>query len=156
MALGELLTPSWSLRGDAMWRYLGAAVAVHAVWTGAFLALFTLTIPLDHPWWEAGPWAVVVVLGLCVQMSVLLVLGLLVMLWLERGLGGRASAQRFMDLACGLEFRRRWPWTVSWALLVVLGLCGGGALGVMFVFVSLFLLTGPVDRADMKLCPEGV
>ena len=118
-----------------------------------FLVLFTLTAPLDNPWWDLGVRAVVVVMGLCVQLCVLPVLGLLVMLWPDRGLGVRASAQRVLDLACGLEFRRRWPWTVSWALLVVLGLGGGGALGAVFMFTSFF---HPVDPVDRRPCPEGV
>ena len=134
------------------------AAAVHAVWTGAFLVLFTLTAPLDNPWWEAGVRASAVVMGLCVQMCVLPVLGLLVMLWPDRGLGlgPRASACRCLDLAYGLEFRRRWPWTVSWALVSVLGLCGGGALGAVFMFTSFFHPVDRSDRSDRRPCPEGV
>ena len=106
-----------------MWRYLGVAAAVHAVWIGLFLVLFTLTVPLDHPWWEEDVGAAVLVFGLCVQAFLLPVLGLAVMLWPERGrgLGPRASAHRVLDLVSGLEFRRRWPWTLSGALLAVLG-----------------------------------
>ena len=124
-----------------MWRYLGLVGLVHAVWTAAFLVLFTLTVPLDRPWWEAGPWAVPLVLGLSAQMCVLPVLGLLVMLWPDRGLGlgFRASAHRVLDLAGGLGFRRRWPWTLSGALLAVLGWAGAGVLGLVVFFT---LITG--------------
>ena len=137
-----------------MWRYLGLVSLFHAVWTAGFLVLFTLTVPLDRPWWEAGPWAAPLVLGLSAQMCVLPVLGLLVMLWPDRGLGlgFRASALRVMDLAGGREFRRRWPLTVSGALLVLLGFAGGGALGLVLMFTSFFWLVDPVDR---ELCPEG-
>ena len=98
----------------------------------------------------------VVVLGLCVQMSVLPVLGLLVMLWPDRGLGPGVLAHRVLELACGLELRRRWPWTVSGSLLVLLGLGGGGSLAVVFMFTS-FLRPGDAgDAGDRRLCPEGV
>ena len=129
------------------------AAAVHAVWIGLFLVLFTLTAPLDNPWWEADVRAVVLVFGLCVQAFVLPVLGLLVMLWRDRGLGPRASACRVLELAYGLEFRRRWPWTLSGFLLVLLGLGGLGAVGLVFTFTSYFQ---PVDAVDRRPCPEGV
>ena len=141
-----------------MWRYLGLAAAVHAVWIGLFLVVFTLTVPLDHPWWEEDVRAAVLVFGLCVQAFLLPVLGLAVMLWPERGrgLGPRASAHRVTELVYGLELRRRWPWTLSGYLLILLGLGGLGAMGLVFMFTAHFQ---PVDRSDVVdrgSCPEGV
>ena len=136
-----------------MWRYLGVAAAVHAVWMGLFLVLFTLTIPLGHPWWEMGAGAVVLIFVLCAQGVALPVLGLLVTLWPDRGLGlgARASAHRVLDLVSGLEFRRRWAWTLSGVLLVVLGWAGLGALGLVFLFTHLMDICA---RASGAPAPE--
>ena len=80
----------------------------------------------------------------------------MVMLWRDRGLGPRASAVRVLELAYGLEFRRRWPWTLSGSLLVVLGLGGLGAMWLVFMFMAFVHALDAVDRVDAKFCPEGV
>ena len=116
----------------------------------------TLTIPLDHPWWELGAGAVVVVFGLCAQSVALPVLGFLVLLWPDRGLGARASAHRVLDLVSGLEFRRRWPWTLSGALLAVLGWVGAGfgAMGLVFLFTHLMGIWSRASGAHGAPVPE--
>ena len=147
---------SWPVRGDAMWRYLGMAAAVHAVWTGAFLVLFTLTAPLDNPWWEAGVRAAVVVMGLCVQMMCSAGPGPAGDVVAGPGPGPGAEGLGLPGSGSGLRAgvpAAGGPGRCRGRCLSVLGLGGGGALGAVFMFTSFF---HPVDPVDRRPCPEGV